>query len=276
MVDPEHYAVRYRINPWMRPDLWTPQDADLAKHEWRNLKNVLEELGAEVLVTPGDKDSPDGVFTANHAVVLDGKVIQARFRDAERRGEEHSIRGFFQNHPVFEKFDDFIAFKFPSLVDCNYYFEGAGDAVWDPWRRQFWFGHGPRSDKAVAPHLREFFNVPVTPLELVDPRFYHLDTAFAILPQGEILYYPPAFSEQDRLKIHRLAEETYVLEEADATAFSANAISWNNHVIMSDCSIPLWEVLTDKWGYRIHLVPLRAFHLSGGSAYCLTNRLDNK
>jgi hypothetical protein len=41
--------------------------------------------------------------------------------------------------------------------------------------------------------ISEFFDVPVIGLELIDPRFYHLDTAFMPLPKGEVVYYERAF-----------------------------------------------------------------------------------
>ena len=36
------------------------------------------------------------------------------------------------------------------------------------------------------------------PLELVDPRFYHLDTCFCPLAPGVAIYYPGAFDEYGR------------------------------------------------------------------------------
>ena len=43
--------------------------------------------------------------------------------------------------------------------------------------------------------------VPVMALTLVDPRYYHLDTALAVLAPDTIMYYPPAFSAGSRSPI---------------------------------------------------------------------------
>ena len=61
------------------------------------LRATYEALGARVLVKPAAKGWPDLVFTANCAVVLDGKAILARYLKSERAGEElHGQRMFEQ------------------------------------------------------------------------------------------------------------------------------------------------------------------------------------
>ena len=131
---------------------------------------------------------PDLVFTANAAVVLNGVVLLARFRHAERAGEE----------PYFET-------AFRKLQACGFVnaicklpdgivLEGAGDCVWDATRSLFWMGYGPRSDAAARDPVAETFDTDVVALELVDPRFYHMDTALVPLSGGDVMYVPEAFS----------------------------------------------------------------------------------
>ena len=152
------------------------------------LKAALEATGARVEILPAEADLPDLVFTANAAVVLDGKALLARFRHPERRGEEVPFRAAFQG---------FVArglLRAVAELPAGVFHEGAGDALWDDTRQLFWTGYGQRSDAAAGAAIAAAFGRPVVPLELASPRFYHLDTCLRPLSGGEVLYYPPAFT----------------------------------------------------------------------------------
>ena len=114
-------------------------------------------------------------------------------------------------------------------------------------------------------------------LELSDPSFYHLDTAFCPLPSGDVIYYPGAFSESGLRAIeervapgHRVA-----IDHEDATRFAANAVPLNSTIILSSCSERLRRRL-EECGFAVIATPLHAFLRSGGSACCLTLRLDHR
>ena len=68
-------------------------------------------------------------------------------------------------------------------------------------------------------------------LELVDPRFYHLDTALAVLDDTTIAYYPPAFSDVSRAQLETLFPDAIVVDTADAYALGLNAVSDGRHVV---------------------------------------------
>ena len=55
--------------------------------------------------------------------------------------------------------------------------------------------------------------MPVVSLELVDPRFYHLDTALAVLDDTTIAYYPPAFSDEARTRLLELFPDAIEVAE---------------------------------------------------------------
>jgi N-dimethylarginine dimethylaminohydrolase len=118
--------------------------------------------------------------------------------------------------------------------------------------------------------------VPAVSLQLVDPRFYHLDTAFCVLSGGDILYVPSAFTEDGIATIRNLVgpEHMIAVADADAESLAANSVSVGRDVVFGHCGPALKATLTAR-GYRVHTVPLGSFGRSGGSAYCLTLRLDN-
>jgi N-dimethylarginine dimethylaminohydrolase len=115
------------------------------------------------------------------------------------------------------------------------------------------------------------------PLELVDPRFYHLDTCFCVLSGGEVLWYPAAFSQASADVVRRVAGEENLIEatDEDALHLGVNSVCLGRDVVMCHASDATRAALTAR-GYTVHVVPLDSFNRSGGAAYCLTLRLDNE
>ncbi|SRR5579871_1410479 len=272
MCRPDHFAVDYVINPWMNPKSWAQQSkvlVDASQREWTALHRTLAGLGAAIELVPPAPHLPDLVFTANAAVVLDRKAVLARFRHPERRREEEPFeRGFraMQGRGLIDKImalpDDLIL-------------EGAGDCVWDRTRNMFWMGYGPRSDRDVAPVIKDIFGVDTVALELVDARFYHLDTALCPLTRSEIMFVPEAFTRQGLACIHERVAPSHRVEVPmeDACHLSANAVCVGDTIVMSHCGDGLRRQL-DERGYHVITTPLPSFLRSGGSAFCLTLRLD--
>jgi N-dimethylarginine dimethylaminohydrolase len=274
MCRPEHFGVIYSINPWMNPRGWAREEASLAAsshRQWTRLHRTLLDLGADVDLVPPIEGLPDLVFTANSAVVLDRKVLLARFRHPERQAEEAHFEAAFRRLQAHGVVDSVT--RMPDGITL----EGAGDCVFDQARSVFWMGHGPRTDQRARPIVADLFATDVVALELADPRFYHMDTALCPLSGGELLYIPGAFTDTGRAAIAaRVApEERIAVEEKDAVRLAANTVCVGNVLVMPACGPRLRAILTER-GYRVEVNPLPAFLRSGGAAFCLTLRLDRR
>lgn len=272
MSPPEFFEVAYAINPWMNPAQWSLDAKRLSRDAhtgWKALKAQYENLGARVTVKPAARGWPDLVFTANCAVVLDGKAILARYLNAERAGEEaYGARMFAQ---LQAQGDIDAIHRTPEGV----YFEGAGDAIYDAGRRIVWMGYGQRSSYAARDTVEKVFGIRTLSLELIDPRFYHLDTCLCLLSGGEVIHYPGAFSAEGREQLRALTGEQLIeAGDDDAQHLGVNSVCIGRDVVMCHCSAALRAQLTAR-GYRVHVVPLGAFNRSGGAAYCLTLKLNN-
>jgi len=273
MCQPHHFGVKYSINPWMDPDAWAAKACyftGAADLQWQTLYELLVARGVKVEIIRAMPDLPDLVFTANAAVILDRKALLTRFRHRERRPEEPVFARALRKLKL-QGALDLVADLPKSLV-----LEGAGDCIWDKKRSHFWLGFGPRSDLASQHVVTDFFGVGCVPLELADPRFYHLDTAFCPLPNGEIIYYPDAFTSAARRAINEWVPRTeqIILSENDAMELAANSVSFGQHILLSSCSQKLRSQL-DERHYTVVATPLHAFLRSGGSACCLTLRIDH-
>jgi len=272
MCPPRHFAVTYSINPWMDPEEWSKRPHSLAQTsevEWAALKFLLEQFGAAVDLMVPAAGVPDLVFTANSAVVIDGKALLARFRHAERRLEEPHFAAAFD--ALVER--NILVSRV--CLPADIVLEGAGDCIWDRKRKFFWVGFGPRSSEQAAMAIEETFGIPTISMELVDARFYHLDTAFAVLSGGEVMYFKGAFSPNSlRVLYDRVMSRDLIeVSEEDACSMRLNGIQIGRILILSSCSSLLRQQL-EKRGYHVSITPLSSFLLGGGSAYCLTLRTD--
>ena len=261
VCSPEHFSIDYEINPWMR--LSNTVNAQRAQDQWRGLVDELEhKMGATLERMTPVPGLPDLVFTANAGTVHANLAVPSRFRHAERQREEPFFESWFQSH----------GFEVVTLEE-GIYFEGAGDLLGFP---DLWFGgYRQRTDIRAYSRLSEIYDRRIIPLELVDTRFYHLDTCFCPLSGGELLYYPPAFDAYAQAVIaDRISEDRrLVVPDADALRFACNAVCIRRHVALPE-GCPETVNLLETRGYQTHPLPLDEFMKSGGSAKCLTLALD--
>jgi len=262
MCPPRLYDVNYVINPWMAGNVHGSSRARAAE-QWQRLYEAVNSVAEVVLVEP-QPGSPDMVFTANAGLERNGIVALSSFFHPERQGEERHFRRWF-----FEA--GYTVIDIPRSTP----FEGEGDALFAIDGSRLWAGHGLRTTAASHRALREAWHVEVTPLHLIDPRFYHLDTCFAPLADGSAMYFPEAF---DRASVARIeafypADKRIVLAEEDAVRFAANAISVGRTIILNEVSRELKGQLEER-GFRVIEVQLSEFLKAGGAAKCLVMRLS--
>ncbi|MFE0509432.1 dimethylargininase [Streptomyces sp. NPDC058964] len=258
VCEPRHFAVQYAINPWMHPD--TRVDVDLAQEQWQALIRAYRAHGHTVDTVEPVTGLPDMVFAANSAVVVGGRVFGSLFHAAERRPESTHYDTWF-------KAAGFDVYRPESVC------EGEGDLV--PTGRYVLAGTGFRTTREAHREVQEFFGMPVISLTLVDPYFYHLDTALFVLddgPHGNIVYYPEAFSPGSREVLARLYPDAVLATREDAMTFGLNSVSDGRHVFIAPRAEGLASRLADH-GYLPVPVDLSEFHKAGGGIKCCTQEI---
>ncbi|GAC1308208.1 MAG: hypothetical protein NVS2B3_06210 [Vulcanimicrobiaceae bacterium] len=263
MCPPTHFSVAYDINPWMTRNVGVGT-LD-AVRQWDRLVETLQCAG-DVSIERMESVAgvPDLVFTANAALVSNGLAILSSFRHPERRREQNAYRSFLAKA------------GFATTYLEQTYFEGAGDALFDRVRPVLYVGYGWRSERAAATQVADTLGIRTVPLLLVDERFYHLDTCLCPLASGHVLAFMDAFSPHAQALLRRTIEPEYLIEisVADALEFACNAVEVGDALVLHNASVALRERLFDA-GYRIFATDLSDFHKSGGSAKCLTLKLDD-
>ncbi|MFJ8392098.1 dimethylargininase [Streptomyces sp. NPDC094144] len=258
MCAPAHFRVTYSINPWMDPT--KPVDLPLAQTQWEDLRDRYRALGHTVELLTPDPELPDMVFAANGATVVDGRVLGARFAYQERFAEAAAHRDWFRGH------------GFTEIHEPDHVNEGEGDfAVTSSYLLA---GRGFRSSPLSHDEAQEFFGRPVIGLDLVDPRYYHLDTALSVLDEAsdEIMYYPDAFSPGSRAVLARLFPDALIAGAADAAALGLNAVSDGRNVLLPQAATGLFDPLRAR-GFEPLPMDLSELLKGGGSVKCCTQEL---
>lgn len=259
MCPPEHFAVTYAINPWM--DTTTPVDRELALKQWEGLRETFMGLGHDVHVLRPEAGLPDMVYAANGAFVVDGTAYGARFKHPERSAEAARHRSLYETR----------GWRFVAPSETN---EGEGDFAYLPeaYGGLILAGYGFRTEPAAHAEAQEVLGRPVVSLRLVDPRFYHLDTALASIDDGNIAYFPAAFSPASQDVLRQLFADAVIADDADALAFGLNLVSDGKNVVLSSEATGLAAKLAAA-GYTPALVELSELKKGGGSVKCCTAEL---
>ncbi|WP_337061593.1 dimethylargininase [Kineococcus sp. G2] len=257
MCAPEHFTVSYEINPWM--DAATPVDVQRARAQWDGLRAVFERLGHAVEVVPAVPGLPDMVYAANGALVTPQGSVGVRFLHPERAGEAEAYARWLEQHglgPVHRP------------VHVN---EGEGDLL--VVGEHLLGGHGFRTGEAAHREVEEVLGRPVTSLRLVDPRFYHLDTALTVLDDDpehpDVAYFPGAFDEASRRTLEELFPHALLTDDATAEVLGMNAVSDGLHVVLSPRAQRYAQQLEQR-GYVPVPVDLSELLRGGGGAKCCT------
>ena len=260
MCPPDHYGIEYEINPWM--DTQKGSDPVEAARQWGTLRDALLDLGVVVETLDPEPGLPDLVFTANAGLVFGDRFFSARFRHGVRQGET----------PLFDRAARRLGFVVEALPP-GHNFEGAGDALFCG--ATIFAGYRFRSDARSHQWLGQRLGVEVLPLELVDPRFYHLDTCFCPLSPDAAIYYPGAFDDYGRSVLQGRIGSLIEVSADEATSFSCNAVVVGRTVLLNDGAPKLAEDL-GRIGFATRPLRLTEFIKAGGSAKCLTLRLDGE
>jgi N-dimethylarginine dimethylaminohydrolase len=260
MCPPDFYGIHYEINPWMS----TARQADHAEAQaqWRALRELLLAAGAEVeLMTPVE-GLPDLVFTANAAIVYKRRVVVSRFKHPQRQGEEPHFARWFAQHGF-----EILA----SGEELS--FEGAGDALFCG--ETLLAGYRMRSNARGCQQIGELLGVRTLPLELVDPYYYHLDTCFCPLADGVAAYFPDAFDDYGRQVLAAQVPTLLPVAADEARSFACNAVVVGRTVV-TNVGCPNFHSQLRAAGFTPAETPLGEFVKAGGSAKCLTLRLDGE
>ncbi|MEV1128380.1 dimethylargininase [Agromyces sp. NPDC049794] len=259
MCRPEHFTVVYRINPWMNPA--EPTDTSIAVAQWQVLYDTYLGLGYDVHLIDPIPGLPDMVYAANGGFVIDGVAYGAKFTYPERQPEGPAYMDWFRA----------AGFDVREPEEIN---EGEGDFLLVG--ETILAGTGFRSHSLSHEELARIYDREVVTLRLVDPSFYHLDTAIAVLDstpgQEHIAYLPTAFDADSLAVLRERFPDAILVNETDAAVLGLNSFSDGYHVVIASRAIDFERQLREH-GYHPIGVDLSELLLGGGGVKCCTLEL---
>jgi N-dimethylarginine dimethylaminohydrolase len=253
MCPPTYFDVAYRINPWMHPE--GRVDRRLAMQQWMTLRQAFVDAGHVVDVIEPIDGLPDMVFAANGGLVIDGRAVAARFRFRERAAESAAYERWFADAGL------------TSLGPTAAVNEGEGDLlVVDG---MVLAGTGFRTHLEAHAEISALLARPVVSLDLIDDRYYHLDTALAVLADDEVAYFPEAFSLRSQALLRDLFPSAVLATAADAAAFGLNSVSDGYRVFLPAGATGLERQLVER-GFEPHSIDVSELLKAGGGVKCCT------
>ena len=255
MCEPAYFRVAYEINPYMSTAV--PVDPERATAQWERLRHALESTGVRVHLLPAHPDLPDMVFASDVGVCLDDTFVRSNFRHPERAAEAVLAARWFAGR----------GYRVSTLPD-GVFFEGMGDFAFT--RGGIVLGHGIRSSRLAR---REIDALPgataaVTHVELVDPRFYHLGTALAVLSPACALVCEAAFTPAGLLALREQFEELVSVSADEAADFAANVLCVGSTVVAYRMP-PRVRSRLAALGFDVIEVDVSEFVKAGGAVACM-------
>jgi arginine dihydrolase len=254
LCPPEYYDIEYEINPWMNRA--RKADSRAARHQWLSLRETLQALGCQVEIITPQPGLPDMVFTANAGLVVGRRAFRSNFRFPQRQGERAHFERWFSGNGL-------EVVPLPDGV-C---FEGEGDALFCG--EVLFCGYRSRSDVRAHQIIAEMLQCLVVSVELIQDRFYHLDTCFCPLPTGEALWYPPAFDIYGQRALQEHVGHLIEVGPDEAAQFGCNAVVVGNELVLPEGCPNLSAALVER-GYGVHRLRMTEFLKAGGACKCLT------
>ena len=255
MCRPEHFTVSYRINPWMHPE--DPTDTSLALQQWTVLYDTYVDLGFTVQLIDPLPGLPDMVYAANGGFVLDGIAYGARFHYPERQPEGPAYMEWFRSQG--------LDVREPQKTN-----EGEGDFLLVG--GTILAASGFRSDTSSHQEIADIYGREVVSLQLVNPSYYHLDTALAVIDSTTIAYLPSAFDEASLTILRQRYPDAIIATEEDAAILGLNSFSDGHNVVIAERATTFAKDLRDR-GFNPIGVELSELLLGGGGVKCCTLEL---
>ena len=255
MCRPEFFTVSYRINPWMHPE--DPTDTALALKQWTALYETYRDLGFTIELIDPIPGLPDMVYAANGGFVLDGIAYGAKFHYPERQPEGPAYMEWFAAHGL-------EVFEPESINEGEGDFLLVGDVILA--------ASGFRSDTSSHQEIAKIYGREVVSLQLINPSFYHLDTALAVIDSTTIAYLPSAFDEASLEILRTRYPDAIIASEEDAAILGLNSFSDGHNVVIAEKAVTFARDLRER-GYNPIGVDLSELLLAGGGVKCCTLEL---
>ena len=269
MVEPVDFTVNLQSatdNHYM--DVTAVADKKRALAQSRALADLIRGQGIDVVVFPGDPETPDAIFPNNvfattHQHFIIGHMLHpVRQKEAQRA----DIREYFKSR----------GYKTMDLSKQDCVAELTGALIIDHARNIGFCGMSGRVDEAGLNAMHEAFGLKMMFAFDLQAEEYHTNVVMMILAGRVCVIYPEAFVNPvvPQAIAHAFPERTLILSEAEKNAFAGNCIALSDSdLFMSSTGYAALRqesrAKLEAWGFDIHHTPLDEIEKAGGSLRCM-------
>lgn len=248
----KYFDIEYKINPWMQEDVEI--SFDKANEQYNAIIQAFKDENIPYKISK-PAPYPDSVFIADSGFLINNIFICTNFKYKERQREVIYWQNFFQE----QGYETVIL---PSSV----LFEGTGDLIYT--NSQVFLGHGIRTNLEAVKHIKPFIQKDIFPIELINDRFFHLDTCFFPIDDKNILLYKDAIAPES---LKKLKEKYNIItaEKKEAMNFALNIFRYEKTLFLNKGN-PKTKKLLEEYGYKVAPLDLSEFIKAGGAIKCMT------
>lgn len=224
-----------------------PIDVPRAIEQHRAYRELIAELGAEVVTLDPIDEHPDAVFVEDAVITLDEVAILCRMGAASRRDETNALE------PVIAAYRQTHRMTSPATLE-------GGDVIRAG--RTLFVGRSTRTNDAGAEQLRAFTEPQGYRVVQVDVRHcLHLSTGASYLGKNVILANPDWIDTA-------VFEGCEVIPVAPGDPWAANTMAINGVIVLAASSAPTAALLQDR-GYQVRTVDISELMKAEGSMTCM-------
>jgi N-dimethylarginine dimethylaminohydrolase len=250
-----------------------PVHLERAIQEHNEIREAFEKAGIKVMKVDAPDSSQDGVYTANWALVRNGKAVMSNLPN-KRKSEEAYAEDILRN----------LGLEIVKLPE-EFRFSGQGDAL--ACGNYLFVGTeyrtSPEAHEILAkeldyevigvqavPEMNELGETVINPVTgWPDSFFYDLDLALAVIDDRTIAWCPEAFLPKSQEIIRAIADIEKIevsLDEA-MQASACNLVSTGETVIMGNRAPKLQKALEDR-GLTVYTPDVSELMKGGGFIRC--------
>ena len=179
--------------------------------------------------------------------------------------------GSLQRQPEVEVFRKWaLENDYPYHEIDNAKIEGMGDVLWNYDKEEIYAGYGFRTSPETFQKLESIIGKKIFSFELVDERFYHLDTCLSIINGETVAYVREAFTEKGYTDLKQKFKNLIQVPLHEAlNSLACNMCSPNGKDIIIQEGADLTCEALSAFGFNVIEVDTGEYLKSGGSVFCM-------
>ena len=280
MSGADYFDDKSAINALMNDQISV--DIEAAQREHAAIRSALESAGIKVIKIDPPSGCQDGVYTANWALVKNGKALMSRLPNTRKPEEEYALEAI--------KNQGLEPIILPAEIER---FSGQGDAL--PCGDIVFTQSPYRTSIEAHEHLKELGFKQIVALQTKPSRnflglpkinkitgwpdspTYDIDLAIAVLKfpsensKGLIAYCPDVFKKSSQKILEKFNEVDKIIVSKHETlqAFALNLVS-NGETVIMNSGAPEFHKNLESHSLKVIALDLPELKKGGGSIRCTT------